>query len=112
MSKFFTTGIILGLGVASSLVYTHYDIIKAEFMKQKGVMKAEKLTINFFYDLLKENENISLDEAILKFENKDKEFDNLKDFAESKQRTVESYRKAYHHLFIRARIRHSLFFVP
>lgn len=37
MSKFFTTGIILGLGVASSLIYTHYDIIKAEFMKQNNM---------------------------------------------------------------------------
>ena len=109
MRNFITTCIILGLGITSSLIYTHSDIIKAEILKQEGVMRAEHLTINFFSNLLDKDSNISLDDAILKFENKLDEFNNLKDFAESKQRTVENYRKAYSYLFKRAKLKNKFF---
>ena len=109
MRHFFTTCIVVGLGIASSLIYTHSDIIKAEILKQKGIMRAEILTINFFSDLLDNDSNISLDDAILKFENKSDEFNNLKDFAKSKHRTVENYRKAYSYLFKRAKLKNNFF---
>ena len=50
-----------------------------------------------------ENPNISLDEAILKFEDSNNKYKNLEEFAKSKQRTVENYRKAYSKLFDKAK---------
>ena len=74
-----------------------------EFMKQKGIYQAKKIARDFFVEQLKENSNITLDEAILKFEDTKNEFSTLEDFVKDKTRTVESYRKAYKKIFKEAK---------
>ena len=56
--------------------------------------QAREITTEFFANLRHRQPGITLDEAILRFENGD-EFDNLDDFATSKSRTGNSYREAY-----------------
>ena len=68
-------------------------------MKQKGIYQAKKIARDFFVEQLKENSNITLDEAILKFEDTKNEFSSLEEFVKDKTRTVESYRKAYKKIF-------------
>tara|TARA_B110000977_G_scaffold93428_1_gene123653 strand:+ start:5080 stop:5424 length:345 start_codon:yes stop_codon:yes gene_type:complete len=109
MSYFFNTSILLGLGVVSSLVYTNFEKIKIEYLKQKGIFQAENVTINFFVNLLKKDKHISLDKSILLFENVNSQYINLEDFAKSKHRTVENYRDAYYKLFEKAKIKNKLF---
>ena len=108
MNNFFSTGILLGLGFATGLVYKNFDRIKIEYDKQKSILYAENIVMEFFIDLLKKNKNISLNEAILKFEDKDKNYKNLEEFAKSKQRTVDSYTLAYSHIFKKAQIKNKL----
>ena len=55
----------------------------------------ENFTIQQFYDFLQENPYITLDTAILKFENADKIFQNLEQFAKTKMRKAKSYRKSF-----------------
>tara|TARA_B100000768_G_scaffold150239_1_gene144897 strand:- start:459 stop:803 length:345 start_codon:yes stop_codon:yes gene_type:complete len=109
MSYFFNTSILLGLGVISGVVYTNFEKIKIEYLKQKGIFQVENLTINFFVNLLKKDKNISLDKAILLFENANSKYVNLEDFAKSKHRTLQNYRDAYYKLFEKAKIKNKLF---
>ena len=54
--------------------------------------------------LLKQNANVTLDQAILSFENAGTEYhNNLEEFAKSKTRTPEMYRASYETLFIAAK---------
>ena len=107
MSKLLTSSILVGFGLLSGLIYSNYDLIKVEIMKRQSILKAESVTIDFFYNLINQNNNITLDEAILKFENKYDDFKNLEDFATSKQRSAEGYRKAYSKLFKRAKLKYN-----
>tara|TARA_B100002019_G_C20861982_1_gene399762 strand:+ start:235 stop:555 length:321 start_codon:yes stop_codon:yes gene_type:complete len=86
----------------SGLVYTYWNDIKIIYMLYKGKQAANEITIEFFRNLLKRNESITLDEAILKFEDVYNKFDNLEEFAKSKLRNTQKYRDAYSHLFIEA----------
>ena len=88
-------------GIVGGLLFRYHDLIKIEYMKYKTNLLAEKITIDYFCKLIIENKNITLDEAILKFENADN-FKNLEEFSKSKSRTVENYRDAYANLFLEA----------
>ena len=97
-----TIGVILLLGALAGTVYVKCsDSIKLQYLKMKGIHDAKKLTTNFFLDLLQKNKNISLDDAILKFENS--ENNSLEEFSRSKNRTAESYREAYNEMFEKAK---------
>ena len=50
-------------------------------IKNKTIKQAEKIIINFFYNNINKNNNISLDDCILLFENS--KHTNLIDFSES-----------------------------
>ena len=101
----FSTGMLLGLGITISILYKNFDKIKIEYTKQKTLFYAETIVMDFFLILLKKNKNILLDDAILKFEDKDMKYNNLKSFAKSKHRTLDSYRHAYEHIFKKAQIK-------
>ena len=58
-------------GIVGGLLFRYHDLIKIEYMKYKTNLLAEKITIDYFCKLIKKNKNITLDEAILKFENAD-----------------------------------------
>ena len=68
-------------------------------MKPRGIYQAKKIARDVFVEKLKENLNITLDEAILKFEDTKNEFSSLEEFVKNKSRTVESYRNAYQDMF-------------
>ena len=88
----------------SGLVYSYWDDIKIIYMLYQGKQAANEITIEFFTNLLKKNKDITLDDAILKFEDVYNKFDNLEEFAKSKRRTILNYRDAYSKLFIEAQI--------
>ena len=67
-------------------------------IKTKTIIQAEKIIINSFYNYIKNNNNISLDDCILLFENS--KYKNLNDFSKSKMRTPENYRKIYHKFYV------------
>ena len=62
-----------------------------------GTYQYIKVTIDNFKKMLESNNDITLDEAILKFEKSD--FDTLEEFARSKNRKANSYREAYQYMF-------------
>ena len=94
--------------VGTYLLYSYYksDINILQDLLV-GKYKSKKITIDFFRELISKNPDITLDHAILKFENS--EIDSLHEFAISKNRTVEGYRKAYENLFDLAKISKDLF---
>ena len=76
----------------------------AKKLKAEGDEMAREIVVSHFKMLLGENINVTLDQAILSFENAGTEFDNnLAAFAESKTRTAEMYRASYETLFIAAK---------
>ena len=94
---------IFAIGLIGGIIYKYSDQIKIELLKLKSKKKAYEITINFFLEEICKNPNISLDEAILRFENAYDTYNNLHDFAVSKKRDANSYRKAYSQLFIEAK---------
>ena len=94
--------LLFGIGISSLIILNYIDDISTyfemEYLKRKSKRQAREITIEFFANLRHRNPDITLDEAILRFENGD-EFDNLEDFATSKNRTANSYRDAYLNMF-------------
>ena len=94
--------LLFGIGISSLIILNYLEDISTyfemEYLKRKSQRQAREITIEFFANLRHRNPNITLDEAILRFENGE-EFYNLEDFAISKNRTVESYREAYLTMF-------------
>lgn len=92
-------GLVLGATIIGGILYNNAEKIQIEIMKQKGIYQAKKIARDFFIEKLKENPNITLDNAILKFEDTKNEFSTLEEFVKDKTRTEESYRKAYKKIF-------------
>ena len=97
------TQIVLGatllIGTASFL-YNDYNspqnkmYRKAQIDKKESREKSEDLVINFFMELLTENPDTTLENAILSFENAEPEV-TLQEFAQKKQRSYQMYIEAY-----------------
>lgn len=96
-------GLVLGATIIGGILYNNAEKIKIEIMKQKGIYQAKKIVREFFANEIKKNPQITLDEAILKFEDTKNEFSSLEEFVKDKTRTVESYRKAYKNFFNQAK---------
>lgn len=113
MSKFVKytfSGVLLGgLGY---LIYKNIDIeqelrdirnnLSAKRKRWEINNKTNELLINAFAEMILENENISLDEAILNFENAEAG-NTLENFAKSKMRNADSYRNSYEPYFNEAK---------
>ena len=95
--------ILFGAGFISLILVNYIDDINLEILKYIEYKKAKNVILNFFIDKLKENADMSLDEAILKFEDNNNEYINLEEFAKSKTRTVECYRQSYSKIFDQAK---------
>ena len=95
--------ILLGVGIVGGIIYSNSEKIQIEFTKQQGIYKAKKLVKDFFIDELKKNPQITLNNAILKFEDTKNEFNSLEEFTKDKTRKVESYIKAYGKIFDQAK---------
>ena len=89
--------LVLGAG----LLYVMTAETKIEKLKREGVEAATELTIDHFVKLIKNNPEITLDMAILDFENA--KVTSLEDFSKRKHRTVEDYHKAYGEMFKEAK---------
>ena len=94
--------VIFGVGILGGILYNN-EAIKLEVMKQYGIFKAKEIAVNFFKKEIKKNPKITLNDAILKFEDIDNEYSSLEDFVKDKTRTVKSYQNAYRKLFILAK---------
>ena len=86
------------------------DNIEAKRKKLEINQKAEEFLIKEFIDMVMEKSDITLDEAILKFENADEGI-TLEEFAETKMRSGEVYRETYKPYFSQARDKVIHFFV-
>tara|TARA_B100001287_G_C22369031_1_gene383372 strand:- start:207 stop:530 length:324 start_codon:yes stop_codon:yes gene_type:complete len=93
------------IGFAGSLIYKYKELIIINYLKYKTNVVAKQITVDFFMGLIYENKNIELDEAILKFENANKDFTNIDSFSKGKSRTADQYRAAYYDLFMEAKRR-------
>lgn len=89
---------ILYMGGLVAFTYS-YEKIKLHYEKNIGITLAKRLVINFFTKLIIENPNISLDEAILKFEDINDRYSSLYEFSEIKNRPIQCYIEAYKELF-------------
>ena len=108
--KYSVTGALLG-GIGY-LMYKNSDLEKElreisdnlKARRDKWVMnnKTNDLLINTFISLIIEKPDITLDEAILRFENA-KGNTTLEEFAETKMRIADSYRKSYKPYFEKAK---------
>ena len=67
---------IAGIGIIGS-VYLHYDKIKANYLKYEAISKANKLVLDFFKDELKKDPYLTLEDAILKFEDPDLDYKKI-----------------------------------
>lgn len=94
-------GILIACAILITGAIKYKDTISAELLKVYGKIKAEKIIVDFFFKLFEENRYISLDDAILKFENAEE--NNLEDFAKSKNRKAEGYRDSYVDLYYKAK---------
>ena len=94
--------LILGVGLVGGVVM-NFDNIKNNYYKYDAITKSNKLIINFFRDEIKENNNITLKEAILKFEDPHKEFKTLEELSDRKGRNIDCYINAYSNLFDKAK---------
>jgi hypothetical protein len=98
MNNFTSIAALVGVGILGGVVY-NYEKIKIEFLKQKGIFQANRITIDFFINLLNDNPNITLNDAILKFEDIENKYSTLEEFAKNKNRTIKNYTEAYSRLF-------------
>ena len=98
MNNFTSIAALVGVGILGSVVY-NYEKIKIEFLKQKGIFQANRITIDFFINLLNENPNITLNDAILEFEDIENKYSTLEEYAKNKNRTIKNYTEAYSRLF-------------
>jgi hypothetical protein len=105
MNNIFTALGIVGIGIISGIVYKNYDTIKIRLMTEYSNIKARQITIDFFEDLLRKNPDITLNQAILKFEDYNNEYENLEEYSKKKHRSVDIYRESYSDLFEKAKKR-------
>ena len=93
----------ISLSMFSFLFINNYDKIKLYYLKEKSNYEAKKITKDFFKKLIKTNPNVTLELAILKFENADKDYKSLELFSKDKGRKKENYIDAYKKIFIEAK---------
>ena len=91
----------VGIGVTGLLLYKNIKI--EELMQWKTKIEAEEITVNHFAGLLEDDNKITLDNAILHFENS--KCKTLKEHAEKRGRKAESYQECYSYLFQRSKDR-------
>ena len=98
--KYLGGGVLIG-SVAILGFYLLSKETRIEQLKRETNNKATEITVAAFVEMLLEDRNITLESAILIFENAQPGI-NLQQFAESKTRNKEGYIKAYQKYFIKA----------
>ena len=95
--------IVFLTGISLVYFYLNYEEFKIKYLKYVSTLKSKKLVINFFKKEIKNNINISLEEAILKFEDPNFYYESLDQMSKKKGRPVECYIKAYKNSFLKAK---------
>lgn len=93
---------IIGVGAIGSIIL-NIDTIKSNYLKHEAIQKSNRLVIDFFRKEIKSNPDITLKEAILKFEDINEEYNSLEDFSKNTGRDIDCYIKAYESLFKKAK---------
>ena len=106
MSKSITmTKYILGASAAITVGTGMYMLCnnknRFEILTESSIKEAEDLTIKNFINFINQQPDITVDQAILKFENTEET--SLDKYAEIKHRTKENYYNSYKALFIKAK---------
>ena len=99
MDKLFLISGIIILGS----VYLNFDSIKNNYLKYKTTEESKKIVVDFFILELKKNKNLSLEEAILKFEDTKLKYKNLNELSLKTGRNIKCYTNAYKDLFEKAK---------
>lgn len=94
---------ITSIGIMGS-VYLNYEKIKINYLKYKAIFKSKELVVNFFKKEITNDPYITLEEAILKFEDPNLDYKTLDEMSIKKGRSVECYIKAYEKLFLKAKL--------
>lgn len=98
--KYLGGGILVGsVAILGFLLLTQET--KIDQLKRETNNKAKEITITAFVEMMLKNPDITIDDAILKFENVQDGI-SLGEFAESKTRTRENYISAYRKYFDKA----------
>lgn len=92
---------VIGIG---TIAY-NYEKIKLFADKQIGIYRANEIVIDSFVELIIENNDINLPDAILKFEDSSGKFKSLEDYCAARFRPYDSYIEAYYDLFEAAKKR-------
>lgn len=99
--KYLGGGILVG-SVAVLGFYLLAKETRIDQLKRETNNKAKEIVITAFVEMIIENQNIDIEEAILKFENA-KDGVTLEEFALSKSRIRDNYISAYREYFDSAR---------
>ena len=88
------------LGMSLFIIKNNFINVKEDDKNlQENIKKeAEKIVIEDFIKMIKKNKNITLEEAILKFELS--ECNNLDEFSKIKGRSKEAYIESYKNYFL------------
>ena len=99
-----------GLGIAGYILYKNFDFeseiiniqdtLQAKRKQFVSNKKTEDLIVSEFIEMIIVNCDITLEKAILEFENA--KVDSLEEFAKTKNRTKESYLESYKPYFLKA----------
>ena len=95
--------LFLLVGIGAGYIYLNFEKIKTNYLKYEATSKSRRLVVNFFEQELKNNKFITLEEAILKFEDPNLDYKSLEEMSSKKGRAIECYLKAYEDLFLRAK---------
>ena len=92
--------------IGGAVVLGFYMLLKEpriERLKRESNEQAQNIVITSFIDMILQNKDITIEEAILIFENA-KAGVTLDEFAKSKQRNRSGYINAYEEYFIKAKV--------
>ena len=95
--------IFILVGIGAGYVYLNYEKIKLNYLKYEATSKSKQLVVNFFKQEIKKDPFITLEDAILKFEDPNLNYKSLDEMSKKKGRSIECYIKAYENLFSKAK---------
>ena len=95
--------ILILVGIGAGYVYLNYEKIKINYLKYEANLKTKEIVVNFFKQEIKNDPYITLEKAILKFEDPNLNYKSLDEMSKKKGRSIECYTKAYENLFSKAK---------
>jgi hypothetical protein len=101
------SGLTVGISIFSLLNFENKvktnDNKNTNYIIKKEQKRAEKLVVNFFVKELRNNPDLTLEEAILRFEDPHNKYKNMEDFVKLKDRTIQVYIDTYKKMYNKAK---------